>query len=430
MKGVTHMDVLMPQVGETVAEGTISAWLKRTGDQVAPGEALLEIETDKTTMEVPAPGPGVLAAIRVPAGQTVKVGTVLAVIETAGAPSALAFGSLPTPVSDLDPDLGFDIFDAVRTPTESYGPARAANGVPVTPRARRLAAQRGADLDQVAAQVRHRPGGIVRGADVLGVLAAQAPAAVGGLERAEPVGMTEPAAGETALVLNRIRLVSARHLAQAWRSAPHVLQAVEIDFEPIVEVRQAHKDAFKAQHGVALTYLPFIARAVCLALGSFPQINARLDGERLVLSRDVHLGIAVDLSHEGLVVPVIRHADLMTVTGLAKAVDGLVRKARAGRLSAAEVEGGTYTISNNGSFGTLFTAPIINVPQVAILSTDSIAKRAVVKTTDVGDVIVARHVGILAQSFDHRAFDGAYSAAYLARLRDIIETRDWAGEIG
>lgn len=423
------MDVLMPQLGETVSEGTIAAWLRKVGDQVVAGDALFEIETDKTTMEVQAVASGVLAEIRVPAGETVPVGTVLGVIGEAAAPRLLAAETVPAPVAA---GSAFDIFDAVKTPQEHWGP-KSADGVRITPLARRMIGQNGLDAAMVAADVRRRGGGVVRKAEVLAAIGragakAQTTAVVADGAPAQAAAAVAPR--ESVMALNRVRQASARHLTETWRTVPHVLQAIEIDFEQVAHVRAGRKEAFKSLHGVALTFLPFIARAVCLALQSYPQINARFEGDHLALSRDVHLGIAVDLGHEGLVVPVVHHADLMNVTGLAKAIDARVQKARAGRLAREDLEGGNYTISNNGSFGTLFTAPLIHAPQVAILSTDRIAKRAVVKETEVGDVIVARHVGIVAQSFDHRACDGAYAAAYLAQLKEIIESKDWAGEIG
>lgn len=190
-------------------------------------------------------------------------------------------------------------------------------------------------------------------------------------------------------------------------------------------MRAKHKDAFKAQNGISLTYLPFIARATCIALKEAPQVNARFDGEKLTLSRDVNLGIAVDMDHKGLVVPVIANADELTVTGLAKAIGRAKGACR--QINPAEMQGGTYTITNNGAFGTMFTAPIINAPQVAILSTDAIRNTTVVETS-AGDFIAIRPVGMVAQSFDHRAFDGAYSAAFLSRLKHILGTRDWATE--
>lgn len=424
------MDVLMPQLGETVKEGTLSIWFKEPGEMVAAGEKLFEIETDKTAMEVQALSSGRLTDVRVKAGETVPVGAVLATIAGNGplaampepAPARAAVnGHAVSPASvPLDP------FNEVRTPARI--PIRAAvSGIRITPLARRLIAQNGLDPDELAARKRAEGGGRIVARDVEAALSARtAPAP----SRAPELFMARaPAAEGKTIALNRIRQQTGRHLAESWRTAPHVFQAVEIDFSAVSRVRAAHKAAFRERHGVDLTFLPFIARATCLALAAFPQVNATLDGDGLVLSSDVNLGIAVDLSHDGLVVPVVRQAQNLNLAGLAKAFRRLVENARAGRLTPDEMRGGTYTISNNGAFGTLFTAPIINLPQVAILSTDAIRKRPVVVETEYGDAIVARPVGVVAQSFDHRAFDGAYSAAYLSRLKQIIETRDWAAEI-
>jgi pyruvate/2-oxoglutarate dehydrogenase complex dihydrolipoamide acyltransferase (E2) component len=231
------------------------------------------------------------------------------------------------------------------------------------------------------------------------------------------------------VTLNTIRQRTGDRLAENWRTIPHVFQAIEADFTGIEAARVDIKARFKAEQGISLTYLPFIARAVCLALDAFPQVNARFDGKALSLSRDVNLGIAVDLNHNGLVVPVVKNAGDLTTLGLAKAIARMVEKARSGKLSVDELSGGTYSISNNGAFGTLFTAPIINAPQVAILSVDAIRKRPAIVETPEGDFVTARLIGMIGQSFDHRAFDGAYSAAYLSKLKSIIETRNWAEDL-
>ena len=208
-----------------------------------------------------------------------------------------------------------------------------------------------------------------------------------------------------------------------------MLQAVEVDFHRVEAARQSLNAAHAAHWGFKLTPLAFIARAVCLAIGDFPRVNASLDGDNLLVHRRVNLGIAVDMDHEGLIVPVIRRADELSLLDLTRAIIEKAGKARAGKLTPEDYSGGTYTISNSGTFGTLITAPIVNAPEVAILSTDGIAKKPVAVETDSGDAVIVRPVGVLAQSFDHRAFDGAYSAAFLARLRTIIETRNWPDEI-
>jgi pyruvate/2-oxoglutarate dehydrogenase complex dihydrolipoamide acyltransferase (E2) component len=230
------------------------------------------------------------------------------------------------------------------------------------------------------------------------------------------------------IAFSAIRQKTADRLAENWRTIPHVFQALEVDFTTIDAVRKARKDAFRSEYGLSLTFLPFITRAASIALCDFPDINARTDGTRLARSSDIHIGIAVDLDHKGLVVPVLRHADELTVPGIAKGIGRLVEKARMGRLGADDISGGTYSITNNGAFGTQFTAPIINAPQVAILSTDAIRLRPGLVSTPAGDFIAPRMLGMVGQSFDHRAFDGAYSAAFLSRLKAVLETRNWEQE--
>jgi pyruvate dehydrogenase E2 component (dihydrolipoyllysine-residue acetyltransferase) len=218
-------------------------------------------------------------------------------------------------------------------------------------------------------------------------------------------------------------------MVKSKATSPHVLQAVEVDFAGVDRVRQAMKDSWKAQHGHSLTYLPFIAYAVCLALKEFPNANASVGNDELILHDDVNLAIAVDLGADGLVAPVIHGADRMSLTQLAGAIADVAARARSNKLKPDDLSGGTYTLSNSGTFGTLITAPVINQPQVAILSTDGVRKKPVVIERPDGDSIAIRPIGILAQSFDHRAIDGAYSAAYLDRLRKLIELTDWFREI-
>ncbi|HXP30582.1 MAG TPA: dihydrolipoamide acetyltransferase family protein [Stellaceae bacterium] len=440
------MDVIMPQLGETVAEGKIASWFKQVGDKVEAGENLFEIETDKVSMEVQATASGVLSEIRVAAGATVPVGTVVAVVgSAAGAiaatratPIALS-PALPLPnapalagegrvgLAGAPPTRGNGAartklapFDEVHTPMENFGAAAAPLGLKITPLARRLIRQEGLDLAAIAENVKARGGWRIAAADVR----ARAPAQPG--ERKPAPLPLRP--GDTVEPLNRIRAQTARHLADSWRTVPHVFQAIEVDFSGIERARQALKHEFLERHGAALTYLPFVARALCLALAEFRRLNASFDRNRLILHGDIHLGIAVDLDHKGLIVPVVHHADEMTVGGLAKAIARQVEKARKGKLAPADIEGATYTITNNGSFGTLFTAPIINLPQVAILSLDAVQKRAIVVETEHGDALAPRLVAMVGQSFDHRAVDGAYAAALLRRLKVIAESRDWAGD--
>lgn len=418
------VDVLMPQLGETVAEGKILVWFKSVGDEVAEGDNLFEVETDKVTIEVEATASGKLSEIRVQSGDVADVGTVVAVIGGASvsAPQSATNGSAPAPAAGP----ARSVFEEVATAPGRYGKAKTSDGVRITPLARRLIAQNGLDAETLARSVIERGGTRVAKKDVRAAM--DAPETPTKAKAREPVRAPAPIADGARVHFNTIRQRTGERLAENWRTIPHVFQAVEVDFSAVAAVREREKASFKARLGVSLTYLPFIARAACLALRAFPNVNARFAGDHLVLSPAVNLGIAVDLDHEGLVVPVVANADGMTVPGLARAIGRQVEKARQGKLTPDDIAGATYSITNNGSFGTAFTAPIINAPQVAILSTDAIRMRPAVVETREGTLLAPRLIGMVGQSFDHRAFDGAYSAAFLSRLKDVIETRDWSAE--
>jgi pyruvate/2-oxoglutarate dehydrogenase complex dihydrolipoamide acyltransferase (E2) component len=396
-------NIIMPQLGETVAEGKILAWFKSVGDEIKEGDNLFEVETDKVSLEVPAIVAGRLDEIRVGVGVVAKVGEVLAVVGDGAAEPAAPKAA---PVA------------AVTTPLDRFGPAEASDGVRITPLARRLIAENGLETAVLAAEAARRGETRITEKEVRAALDARAPA---------PAAVAQ-ADGEV-VTLNTMRRRTGERLAENWRTIPHVFQAVEVDFTALNRARQRRKAAFLAEHGFSLTYLPFIARATALAIEAFPLVNARFVDGALVKSRDVHLGIAVDLSHNGLVAPVVRDAGRLALIGLAQAINRQIAKARAGKLSADDLAGGTYSISNNGAFGATLTTPIINAPQVAILSADAILLKPAVVSTPEGDFVAPRRIGFVGQSFDHRAFDGAYSAAFLSRLKQILEGRDWSDEL-
>ncbi|ADZ69467.1 dihydrolipoamide acetyltransferase family protein [Polymorphum gilvum] len=446
------MEVLMPQLGETVTEGTISTWFKSEGDAVAAGDVLFEIETEKVAMEVQAIESGTLTRVLVQAGETVAVGTTVAMIGeqaalTGGNPGlADPAGSNPSSGNPGPGAMngaapapeGFGPYSEVRTPTERFGSRHMAGGLRISPLARRIAAQQGIDVAGLARDLAAAGRRKILRDDVLGYAerqkqspAAAAPRPATVEARPMPARASLPAGGDYDLVpLNRIRRRTAEHLARSWTDVPHVAQAVEVDFQAVDKARRRLNDAHAAAWGFRLTYLPFIARAVCLAIREFPRVNASIDGDALRVHRRVNLGIAVDLDHDGLMVPVVHGAEDLNLAGLARAMKDRIDRARAGKLTADDLTGGTYSLSNSGTFGTLFTAPIVNAPEVAILSTDGIRKRPVVIEGEDEDRIAIRPVGVLAQSFDHRAFDGAYSAAFLHRVRTILESRDWMSETG
>jgi pyruvate dehydrogenase E2 component (dihydrolipoamide acetyltransferase) len=338
-------EIIMPQLGETVQEGTVLNWYKKVGDTIKADEALFDVETEKVTTEIPCPIAGVVTEILVEAGTTVPVGTKLAVVEALGAkPVAAAAQPAPAPTAQAKP-----------------------------------AAQSQGDDETIP----H----------------------------------------------SKLRRQTAAHMVKSVATSPHVLQAVEVDFERVEQARKARGEAWKNTEGFALTYLPFIAHAVCQAIAEYPRVNASFTEDALVVHKRIHLGVAVDLNFEGLMVPVIRDAQSLDLKALAKKINHLASAARAGSLVPDEVTGGTYTLSNSGPFGTLITAPIISQPQVAILSTDGVRKKPVVLESATGDTIAIRPVGVLAQSFDHRAFDGAYSAAFLRRVKEILESSDWSAAV-
>lgn len=398
--------IIMPQLGETVAEGKILSWFKVVGDDVKIGDKLFEVETDKVTVEVEAIAAGKLSEIKVGVGTAAKVGAVVAVL---GNTSALP---VKTDEVRLPAANAMSAFEEVKTPLGRFGKARTSNGIAMSPLARRMISQNNLDPEQVAAQVVAK-----------------------GLRRVSERDVVQFKSGSTAkpmaqaMPLSGVRQKTAERLAENWRTIPHVFQGIEVDFTQVDRTRLPNKQAFQRANGTSLTYLPFIARAVCIALKDFPNINATFDGNMLKPAKNINLGIAIDLNHNGLVVPIIKQAGDFTVEGLAKAIAQLTEKARTNKLTANDLSGGTYSITNNGAFGTMFTSPIINAPQVAILSTDAIRKRPAVVSTSEGDFISPRMMGILGQSFDHRAFDGAYAASFLSRLKQVIETHDWSAEI-
>lgn len=380
----------MPQLGETVSEGTVTQWLKKAGDAVKRDEVLFVVGTDKVEMEIPAPADGTLAEIFVQAGQTVDVGTRLAVIDDgkATAPSAAKPPAAPSVTATSNPATA----TVARSETQKLSPV-----------VRKLLAEHNLTPEDVTGT--GGEGRITR-EDVLKFVETKSS---GG------TSAKGPAIAETIPFSYRRKTIAA-HMTRSLATSAHVVQAMEVDFGAVEPLRKANK----------LTFLPFIAYAVCAAIKDFPRVNATIDRDNLVVYRDINLAIAIDLDFEGLMTPVIKGADKLSVADLARAVYDLATRARAGQLKPDEMTEATYTISNSGSYGTLFTASIINQPQVAILSTDGVKRKPVVVDNNGAEEIAIRPVGVLAQSFDHRAFDGAYSAAFLKRLKEIVETRDWA----
>jgi len=459
------MEIIMPQLGETVVEGTISKWYKKVGDPIRADETLFDVETDKVNTEIPSPVAGVVTEIRVAEGAVAKVGVVLAVITEAGAakPAAAAVALPPGVAATAAPTQAPAAAGAWAAPVAAV-PAKSDSALRLAPVVRKLAAEHGIDPAQVIgtgrdgrvtredmlAFVESRKGATstlmpsVASAAAAGQAAAPAtprPVPTAALPVASPAPLLVPlpvapitsapaATGPSERIkLNPIRKRTAEHLARAWVTVPAVLQAIEVDFHKVDEARKAAGSAWKLREGFSLTYLPFIARAVSIALGKYPRLNSSVDGDELVLHKRINLGIAVDMNFDGLMVPVLKDVPSKSLPQIAREINDLAQRTRANRLKPDDLSEATYTLSNSGVFGTAFTAPIVNVPQVAILSTDGVQKKPVVIEGPAGDSIAIRPVGMLAQCFDHRAVDGAYSAAFLKEVKTVIESRQWTQDL-
>ena len=401
------MDVIMPQLGETVAEGVVTKWYKKVGDAIKADEVLFDVETDKVSTEIPAPATGIVSEILVEEGVTAKVGARLCVIRESGAAVQSGKAASRAPQAVAVPQTSAATghrADLSKSPPPADAQRR------LSPVVRKLIAEYGLNPDDICGT--GRDGRITRD-DVTAHMASSAPAGA--------LGQSLP--------LSPIRKRVAENMTKSWTSVPHVLQVVEADFHRIEQARRDLGSAWKAREGFTLTYLPFIARAVSIALGRYPKLNAIFGGDSLTPQPRINLGIAVDMNFEGLMVPVVKDVPNKSLPQLAREINDLATRARSGKLKPDELTEGTYTITNNGAYGTVITAPIINPPQVAILSTDSVRKKPVVIEGPEGDSIAIRPVGVLAQSFDHRAVDGAYAAAFLRELKLIIETRHWAQDL-
>jgi len=456
-------DVQMPQLGETVTEGTITRWFKQVGDQVSEDEPLFEVSTDKVDSEVPSPVAGTITDILVAEGDTVDVGAVLARIGDAATtpdpdaePQAPAEPEQPPtpaapPAGEPEPSAPPDQA-AAAAPAASAAQAKGDGGGRsklLSPVVRKLVKDNDLDVDRIQGT---GPGGRITRDDVLDAIdagtakqgaapaASAAPAAApvprpgaAATPSARPPAAPAPRAGErdTAVPHSRIRRSSAEHLRRSLDTSAHVYASIEVDFDAVDRVRAAHKERFKADEGFSLTYLPFVARAVIAGIAEYPEVNASFGEDELIIHHDVNLGIAVDLDFKGLLVPVVAGAEELRMRAIARRISDLAARARSKKLGPDELTGGTFTITNPGPFGTTMTMPIINQPQVAILSTDGVKRRPVVVTLADGSEAIAIHpTGNLTLTWDHRAFDGAYAAAFLNRVRELLETVDWEQELG
>ena len=458
------IDVVMPQMGVSVSEGTITKWLKQQGEQVEADEPLLEISTDKVDTEVPSPGTGVLTEILVQEGQTVDVGTKLAVIGGDGAsasPPAPAEEAPPEPATQAAAD------EAMAAASEGVGdvapsqqqqqqpepepqpePAQAAqsNGKTfVSPVVAKIASEHGVDPSQVQGTGR---GGRVTKKDILGFIEAGGPpqaapaapaapaepaappaAAPAAPPKEAPAPSPAPAAvqpGESFEPMSAMRKGIAEHMRRSLDTSAHVTSAIEVDMSKVSAIRAKVKKEYQQSYGVNPTYLIFVARAAAETLREYPWINGELRGDQIVTRGYVNLGFAVELQDgKGLIVPVVKNAETLNLLGMAKAVTDIAQRARDKKLLPDEVQGGTFTITNPGGYGTFHGTPVISQPQAAILGTYAVVKRPWVVQDDLGeDVIAIRPIMNLTLTYDHRLVDGALAGRFLRDLREKLETWD------
>jgi 2-oxoisovalerate dehydrogenase E2 component (dihydrolipoyl transacylase) len=408
--------VKMPQLGESVTEGTVDKWLKHEGDYVKRDEPLVEVVTDKVNAEIPSPFEGTLIKIAATEGETVRVGSVIAQIETAGAGSATT--AAPATAAATAPAKERQAPAPAQAPLPSPPSVAAGNGgehQKLSPAVRKLAAEHGIDPATLRGS---GMGGRVTRDDVLASVGTAPPTTTTPAAPPRPPGAPVRVDGtrEELVKLSIMRKSIAEHMVRSLATSPHAWTLQEVDVTNLVRYRDAEKENFKARHGMSLTYLPFVAQIVCDALKYFPWLNSSWSDEGVILKHYINLGIAVSIP-DGLIVPVVKDADKLGFTELVRTMNDLIERARDKKLKPEDVQGGTFTLNNTGATGSVASQPIINQPQAAILTTESIVKRPVV----INDAIAVRQMMNMAMSFDHRIVDGMMAGQFLGTIKEKLE---------
>jgi len=424
--------VTMPQLGETVTEGTILRWLVQVGDEVKEDDPILEISTDKVDTEVPSPFSGKVTSLLVEEGETVEVGSSL--LELNGDSSSSV---VEEKVEEKDSSEENNITETVKETIEEIkvedptpSPAEKNNNQKLSPVVRKIASENNLDLDQIFGT---GSGGRITRKDIEAYMVS------GSSTKKQPndtpnqkeVKQTEKPKATTGEI-SRLRRRIAENMLMSKQTSAHVMTSVEVDYENVEILRSKHKKSFKEENNFSLTYLPFISLATIYALREHPVVNSSLDLDKdtHTLHSHINLGIAVDLNQEGLLVGTLREADSLSLKGLARKISDTSVKLREGSYELDDVSGSTFTISNNGSFNSFLTSPIINQPNVAILSTESVKKRPVViEAQDGTDSIAIRHTGLLSLTWDHRVFDGSVALLFLNSIKEKLENSDWSQEL-
>jgi len=420
--------VTMPQLGETVTEGTILRWLVQVGDEVKEDDPILEISTDKVDTEVPSPFTGQVTSLLVEEGETVEVGASL--LELDGDSDSSSVSEEASNEAETVNEPVEEVVEVEEIVEVESSPVAKSTNLKLSPVVRKLASENNVDLEQVTGT---GSGGRITRKDIesfitSGSKTVQKPKEVPSQQKEKQAQPANTSSGE----ISRLRRRIAENMVMSKQTSAHVMTSVEVDYENVEILRSKHKKSFKEENGFSLTYLPFISLATIYALREYPVVNSSFDLDKNIHSfhSNINLGIAVDLNQEGLLVGTLREADSFSLKGLARKISDTSSKLREGSYDLDDVSGSTFTISNNGSFNSFLTSPIINQPNVAILSTESVKKRPVViEAQDGTDSIAIRHTGMLSLTWDHRAFDGSVALLFLNSIREKLENSDWSQEL-
>ena len=454
---MAQFELILPKMGESVAEATITTWLKNEGDFIEAEESVVEVATDKVDSEVPSPVSGTLVKIISNVNDVAQVGAAIAIIETEGtgeAPAAAESAPAKAPaVEEVAAEIETQVAAAAQTAASvaSVAPiAKNSNGRFYSPLVRSMAKEEGigqAELDQIKGSGKD---GRVTKKDVLAYLeggrATTAPAATPApvATPAAPTAPTpsapkapvakaapsiSPSAGDEIIEMDRMRKLIADHMVNSVQTSPHVTSFVEADMTKVVLWRNKVKKSFQEKHGEKITFTPIIMEAIVKAIQDFPMINVSIDGTNIIKHGNINVGMAAALPSGNLIVPVVKNADQLSLLGLTKAVNDLANRARNNALKPDEISGGTYTLTNVGTFGNLMGTPIINQPQVAIMAAGAIVKKPAVVETPEGDLIAVRHKMFLSHSYDHRVVDGALGGMFVKRVAEYLEAWDMNREI-
>jgi 2-oxoglutarate dehydrogenase E2 component (dihydrolipoamide succinyltransferase) len=423
---MAQFDLIMPKMGESVAEATIIKWLKQPGDTIELDEPVLEIATDKVDSEIPSPVAGILGEILFQEGETILVNAVIARINTSADAVVSAPESAPAAVAPVIEST------SISTPiAESDADYRSASGRFYSPLVRNIAKEENISMEELEKIVGTGKDGRVTKNDILAFIPQRnsSPKPVAAKSQAAaPERIQAPAisvsGGDEIIEMDRMRKLIADHMVMSKAVSPHVTSFIEVDMTSIVQWRDKVKSAFEKREGEKITFTPIIIEAVAKAIKDFPMINVSVDGTSIIKRKNINIGMATALPSGNLIVPVIKNADMMNLVGVTKSVNSLAARARANKLSPDDISGGTFTVTNVGSFGNVMGTPIINQPQVAIMAVGVIKKKPAVIETPQGDVIAIRHLMFCSLSYDHRVVDGSLGGSFLRRVGDYLESFD------